>query len=447
MKAFRLLFLWVCFSALPQMTFSSSVASKMPDCASKCLGTAIADSACTSTNQTCLCSNEAFKMEATSCIMKSCSAKESLVAKNLTMTDCGAPVRDRSRGCVIETITLTIISTLLIIQRFSFRIFWNTPIWFDDWLILFCYLISFATMFLVVYGIVGHGLGRDVWTLSPSDITEFGKYLYALSVVYITAITMLKLSLLFFYLRIFPTTLVRRILWGTIIFNAISGVLFCFVLSFQCLPISYYWTRWDGEHQGHCANINAISWSYSILSISIDIWMLIIPLSQLPSLNLNWKKKVGAGIMFCVGTFVTIISILRLRSIIKFSLPNQNPTWNFVGITTWSILEANVGIICACLPSLRLHLARILPNILGTSQQHSSSHTGRNETGLSSNMDRVLGTHTRSATVVGMSRQRSETEGIACQRVYASEFGDNDETHLVSMRDLDQRSSRSDISL
>lgn len=224
-----------------------------------------------------------------------------LVATNLSMTSCGAPVHDNSRGLVINTITFTIIAVLFVIQRFSTRIFWGTPIWFDDWFILLSCLVSIIDMVLVG-GTVHYGLGRDIWTLSPADITVFGIFLYAGGLAYLTAIMLLKLSLLCFYLRIFPTQSVRRILWGTIILNAVSGIVFCIVFALQCLPISYFWNQWDGEHQGHCINGTAVGWSHAALSIVIDIWMLIVPLSQLKSLNLSWKKKAGVGIMFSVGT-------------------------------------------------------------------------------------------------------------------------------------------------
>ena len=144
----------------------------------------------------------------------------------------------------------------------------------------------------------------ELWTLSPPDITAFGIYLFAAAIVYVIGLTLLKISLLFFYLRIFPTPPVRRILWGTIVFNVICGITFCLALVLQCLPVTYYWNRWDGEHQGHCFNMNAAAWSYAALSIAVDIWMLIVPLSQIRSLNLDWKKKIGVTIMFCIGTLL-----------------------------------------------------------------------------------------------------------------------------------------------
>ncbi|KAJ4181105.1 hypothetical protein NW759_017206, partial [Fusarium solani] len=161
------------------------------------------------------------------------------------MTGCDAPVRNRSQGVVVESITLTVISTLFVIQRFSMKVLWGIPIGFDDWFILLSYLTSLAGMLLLVCGMAAHGLGRDIWTLPPPDITAFGKYLYAVGITYLLGLTLLKLSLLFFYLRIFPSPPVRRILWGTLIFNAICGIALCLAMILQCLPVAYYWNRWD----------------------------------------------------------------------------------------------------------------------------------------------------------------------------------------------------------
>ena len=39
-----------------------------------------------------------------------------------------------------------------------------------------------------------------------------------------------------------------------------------------------------------------------MVSVVIDVWMIAIPLSQIRKLELHWKKKVGAAIMFLTGT-------------------------------------------------------------------------------------------------------------------------------------------------
>lgn len=67
---------------------------------------------------------------------------------------------------------------------------------------------------------------------------------------------------------------------------------------------------------------------------------------------------------------VTIVSILRLRSLIFFA-NSSNPTWDQWSIAYWSTIEVNVGMICTCLPSLRLILLRLFP------QLGSGSRSGR----------------------------------------------------------------------
>jgi hypothetical protein len=133
---------------------------------------------------------------------------------------------------------------------------------------------------------------------------------------------------------------VQRLLWGTVAFTLIWGIVYVIVAIFQCKPISYFWTHWDGMHEGSCLNINAITSSNAAISIVLDLWSLGIPLWQLRRLQLHWKKKVGVGLMFAVGTFVTIVSILRLQALAK----SANVSWEFYDVSIWSTVELGVGV-------------------------------------------------------------------------------------------------------
>lgn len=66
-----------------------------------------------------------------------------------------------------------------------------------------------------------------------------------------------------------------------------------------------------------------------------------------------------------------MVSILRLQSLIDFASSN-NPTWDHWDLTNWSAIEINVGIMCACLPSLRLLLVRMFPLLGGSSDRYGS---------------------------------------------------------------------------
>ncbi|KAI8935069.1 hypothetical protein NX059_007664 [Plenodomus lindquistii] len=257
--------------------------------------------------------------------------------------------------------------------RFAYKIVVaQLDIGMDDWTVLACLVSAAPSAVITVFGTVKNGLGRDIWTLTSTEITEMLKYFYIMASLYFTQVALLKLTLIFFYIRVFPSKGVQRLLWGTVAFVCAWGVAYVAVAIFQCKPISYFWTKWDGLHEGTCLHINAITSSNAGLSIALDLWILGIPLWQLYGLKLHWKKKVGVALMFCVGTFVTIVSILRLRALVHFAA-SSNASWEFYDVSVWSSIEICVGIMCACLPTLRLLLVRLFP-VLGGSSARSRAN-------------------------------------------------------------------------
>lgn len=73
---------------------------------------------------------------------------------------------------------------------------------------------------------------------------------------------------------------------------------------------------------------------------------------------------------------VTIVSILRLQSLITFAA-TSNVTWQFFDVSIWSTVEICVGIICASLPAVRLVLVKIFP-VLGGSSARSNAYYQKN---------------------------------------------------------------------
>lgn len=141
----------------------------------------------------------------------------------------------------------------------------------DDWIILATFILGIPSTLLATLGAGGYGLGRDIWTLSFDDITLFAKYFYVLQILYVIGLPMVKLSLLFFYLRVFPARPVRRVLWGTIVLILLYTVTFLFISIFECTPVSFFWESWDGEHKGKCLNLHAISWTQYVFQLFRDV--------------------------------------------------------------------------------------------------------------------------------------------------------------------------------
>ncbi|KAK8006113.1 hypothetical protein PG991_012410 [Apiospora marii] len=424
--------LW-CAAAQAQQTPGSSGTAELlaglPLCARACLVAAVKQSPCAPGNQTCLCTNEPLQSSVTACVSASCTIREALFTKNLTETNCHAPVRDKGKLYDNISIIFGVLSGFFVVMRLVFKLLvMKTDLGLDDWAVLVTVLVGIPSTVINVHGVSPNGLGKDIWTLRDDQITDFGKFFYILEILYFTQVSLVKLSLLFFYMRIFPGRTIRWLLWGTVVFNCLFGLSFSLVAVFQCQPIEFYWKKWDGLQEGTCFDINAMGWSNAAISIALDIWMLAIPLWQLRALKLHWKKKIGVAAMFIVGTFVTIVSILRLQSLVLFA-ESHNPTWDNFDVANWSTIEINTGIICACMPSLRLLLVKLFPKVVGGSTNARSQYYASGADPSRNNA--------RSATKNSNVSQSRDGGGILYSKSYTVEYQkDHDEASLVRMDEL-----------
>ncbi|KAH7061692.1 hypothetical protein BKA63DRAFT_200807 [Paraphoma chrysanthemicola] len=360
---------------------TDSLVSSIPQCAQSCLATAIAGSACAPTNQTCVCTNVKFQNEIEACVIRSCSIRQALATKNTTATACDAPVRIKGDTIRVSNIVLSVVSALSVVTRVVHnQMFSAASLGWDDYLIIAALVSGVPSIILLDRGSIPNGLGRDVWTVPFENITNFVHFLYVMEILYFLQSTLIKLSLLFFLLRIFPKPTTRKLLWAAGGFTALWGIVFVLAGIFQCQPVSFYWKSWDHETPGKCVNINALNWSNAIISIVLDICMLAIPLYEVSQIQLSWRKKLSVAFMFFLGTFVTVVSALRLQSLVHFAT-SRNPTWDSTDIIYWSNIEQSVGILCACLPALRVMLVQMFPRLLGsrrgTSRQYGSGYNSR----------------------------------------------------------------------
>jgi len=118
---------------------------------------------------------------------------------------------------------------------------------------------------------------------------------------YLSAIALTKVSILLFYLRIFPNPVFRRLVYVALAYciGYILGTVIALV--FQCNPISLAWDRWDGEHPGKCFNLNLLGWMSAALNIVGDLIVICLPLHELSKLAMSRRKKAGVMLMFLGG--------------------------------------------------------------------------------------------------------------------------------------------------
>lgn len=170
-----------------------------------------------------------------------------------------------------------------------------------NWVMLAILPGKIAGLVLWIHGLRAHGLGRNVWTLSPHQIEQFAFYHFLEAIMYNSLMALLKVAFCLFYLSIFSGATIRRVLWATVAFQVVSCVGFLTAVVFTCIPVSFAWERYSTASHGQCINIEGLYWSWAIFTVLSDIWLLAIPLSQVYNLGLYWKRKLSVIVMFSTG--------------------------------------------------------------------------------------------------------------------------------------------------
>lgn len=83
--------------------------------------------------------------------------------------------------------------------------------------------------------------GKPLWDKEFWQIDASLMVFFISEALYTVTLGMIKASILFLYMRIFPTENFRRLVWMTQAFNCLLMVSFVTTDFFQCRPLSYFW--------------------------------------------------------------------------------------------------------------------------------------------------------------------------------------------------------------
>ncbi|KAG2420252.1 hypothetical protein HFD88_005053 [Aspergillus terreus] len=302
----------------------------------------------------------------------------------MTRAACGIPEDNEADLTPALAGSLGMLALIMVILRWSQRIFVKKSLGWDDGLILMA-LVCAAPLNCLTFPMKSYGLGTNIWTIPFDDVTKQLKLLLLAEVFYMPSEAFTQLSFLAFYLRIFPPSKYRYFAYALGAISICFGISNTFIMIFQCTPVSYFWTNWTGETTGSCIDISSYSWYRAAMQIAMDLSIIGLPLWPLSKLSLSKRKRTLVLLMFCTGFLITIVSCLRLQSLIKFSKSSNFSMDNNPAIY-WSVVECDVAIICACMPCLPSLLKPIFPACFGTTKQYPSDE---NDTPPAIRMNRV----------------------------------------------------------
>ncbi|KAF1952731.1 hypothetical protein CC80DRAFT_479116 [Byssothecium circinans] len=265
---------------------------------------------------------------------------------------------DQVAACAIVTVCL---AGLFVILRFLTRTRVLHILGREDW----CILVSLVSMLITCRKVES----SEVRTNSDK-VANAIQAAYATVIVYNVSLTLAKISVLFLYLRIFTTRNATRVCHVQMAIVIMCGLAATLSLVFFCTPIASFW---DVTVKGKCFSKGPLWYATAGINIATDVMIVSIPATLIHRLQLSARQKIGLYMIFMVGIFICIVSILRLHSL-YFAAISTDPTYVNVGVSNWSCIELNAAILCACLPTLKPLFARIFPSLMRSGQGRATYH-------------------------------------------------------------------------
>ncbi|TGO27834.1 hypothetical protein BPAE_0036g00450 [Botrytis paeoniae] len=260
---------------------------------------------------------------------------------------------EANEGPLLKAVSIAFIALTVctIAIRFFSRWYTKIHLGLDELFILIAAILSIVYTAVIIVEVNNNFYGQHVHKSDPEHLEAYLKGLYALALLYPIALSTSKLSLLALYWRVFAVTGGKiPILFASAI-NGAWGVAALVVGIFSCRPIEAFWNT---AIAAKCIDYPVFFTSNEAFTIAFDIVVLSIPVWFIAQIKRSIGERITISSTFLLGLVVTVVSAIRLwRLVVAQRLPGFDPTFNEVDAGLWAIIELNLWILVASIPTFR----------------------------------------------------------------------------------------------
>ncbi|KAI0439310.1 hypothetical protein F4803DRAFT_531873 [Xylaria telfairii] len=279
-------------------------------------------------------------------------------------------------GYIAGLSVLAAIATLVVGLRFWVTKVTRAGLHFDDWLTLITIITVHGLLGIIFVAFTSFGLGHTNEEIASAGlplVIGLQKLSFAASLLYSFASFAVKIAVIGFYFRIFPTRATR---WGCYALGATCSawLLVALTVTFAaCRPLG---SSWDPTIHGHCIDVASFPIALGGLNVGVDAATVALPVYEVLKLRLPKRKKYTVASIFFIGGIATAASLARFVGLLYTLDPNAAIDTAQLSslLSALGIIEVYVGLIGACIPTLGPIFDRFRGN-RGTSTGNSHSHS------------------------------------------------------------------------
>ncbi|KAI2468235.1 hypothetical protein F4781DRAFT_274601 [Annulohypoxylon bovei var. microspora] len=220
-----------------------------------------------------------------------------------------------------------------------------------------------------------YGLGLHTYTINaldpdyPSNLSKTFRHIWITMVLMCGFFACIKMTLLFFYKRLFlVSNRSLRIFWW---FNFVYIILWFFggtaFYLFQCKPVAWYFLQYyarfhkpvPGGVEGQCDATSVLHVSLPVIfSLISDAGLLALPIWAISKLRLDKNKKRGLMVVFSIGLVAALLELARVLALIIDTDDKTDPSYGVAVFLIITAAEETTAVVCACVPVIFPQIAR-----------------------------------------------------------------------------------------
>lgn len=136
------------------------------------------------------------------------------------------------------------------------------------------------------------------------------KYLFIQNIVWVSANTLVRISILLLYIDIFPITKFTRACYVFLALNIAYCLEVIILRLVICVPLSFNWDN-NASH-GFCrGDVTHAAYVNGVINILLDVFMVMLPMPVLWSLKMATGKKIQLSFVFGLGILYVSLPSLQ----------------------------------------------------------------------------------------------------------------------------------------
>ncbi|OKL58121.1 hypothetical protein UA08_06435 [Talaromyces atroroseus] len=281
-----------------------------------------------------------------------------------------------------------LLSTITICLRLWSRYFIIKNFGWDD-AVMSAILVFNAGQQGMFYLFVRFGGGLHIGDVSTEELLTLTKALFAEEIYYIWMHFTIKMSFLFFYLRISHTRQFTYLVYGTMglvtTFTIIAWLIYCL----QCIPLAAFWDA-AAYPDAKCLSTKITYYVAVALCITGDLIVLTLPIQPLWNMQASRRRRIALIAVITFGGVSPLVSFLRIIVLHEFEV-SPDFTWTLGKMVIVSAIELDVAIMVSNAASLKAIWVRYITKkpFDSTGQPGSSSYQKQKHSAASNELSEL----------------------------------------------------------